>query len=129
MKKLVQKIMAGLAILLVSMGLVSSQLASAAEHSDVVTAVTITDTAGNPITEVGQFQTFRINADFALPDGQIKAGDTTVISLPDSIILSSGTAFEVKDSSGNVVANATVDSATKKVTLVYTDYPSTHSDV
>lgn len=31
MKKLVQKIMAGLAILLVSMGLVSSQLANAAE--------------------------------------------------------------------------------------------------
>lgn len=76
-----------------------------------------------------KWENFRINAKFSLPNGTVKEGDTTTITLPDKLAFGGVKNFEIKDKDGHTVANASIDSSTKKLTLTYTDYPETHSDV
>lgn len=104
--------------------------AKRALQNDVITSFTITDKDGHPLDHaVGQWENFRINGSFALPNGQISEGDTTTITLPTELKFGNTTAFELKDSSGNVVANATISPDTKQIVLTYTNYAETHSDV
>ena len=101
-----------------------------AAQNNVITSFTITDKNGNPLDHaVGQWENFRINGAFALPNGQISEGDTTTITLPSELKFGNTTAFELKDAAGNVVANATISPDTKQVVLTYTNYAETHSDV
>ncbi|MBW9325284.1 pilus assembly protein, partial [Enterococcus casseliflavus] len=96
----------------------------------VITSMSITDNNGDPLTEaIGQYDTFRVNGTFSLPNNLVKEGDTTTITLPPELRFGSKEAFELKDSSGNVVANVTVLSDTKQMILTYTNYAETHSDV
>ncbi|MGT2837349.1 Ig-like domain-containing protein [Streptococcus macacae] len=104
--------------------------ASAAEQGDVITKMYVTNREGNPLTdEIDQWEQFRLNADFKLPNNTVKAGDTTTVSLPKEITFATSASFDVQDSSGNVVAKAVVDKDTKKVTLTYTDFVENHSDI
>ncbi|WEI91643.1 Spy0128 family protein [Enterococcus casseliflavus] len=97
---------------------------------DVITSFSITDKNGAPLTEaVGQWETFRINGTFDLPNNQVKEGDTTTITLPPELRFGSNESFELKDSNGNIVANATVLSDSKQIILTYTDYAEIHSDI
>ena len=83
---------------------------------------------GNLDWELGQWATFRINADFDLAGKDVKAGDTTDITVPDALIITSDS-FDIKDVNTNeVIAHATVDKDNKKLSLTYTDYAEKHSD-
>ena len=124
----------GLIVLLLSfLGFLLSkdfQLARAAEKGDVITRMYVTDKDGKPITgKIAMWSQFRLNADFKLPNGVVKQGDTTTISLPDEITFDSATSFDITDSKGKVVAKAKVDNENKKVLLTYTNYAEHNSDV
>ncbi|WP_256958443.1 Ig-like domain-containing protein, partial [Vagococcus fluvialis] len=98
--------------------------------NNVITNITITDKNGNPLSQaVSQWENFRINGNFSLPNGQISAGDITTITLPTQLKFGNITDFEVKDVSGNIVANATISPLTKQIVLTYTSYAESHSDV
>lgn len=101
-----------------------------AVHNDVITNITaLLQDGSGPVGDVGEWQVFRLKADFELPNDTVHAGDTTVITLPDKLKFNQTASFEIKDSEGNVVANAVIDGAAKTVTLTYTDYPENHSDI
>lgn len=95
----------------------------AAEVGNVITRIYVTDANGNElIGDIRQWQTFRLNADFTLPDSQVKAGDTTKVKIPNEIEFLAPFAFSVTDAEGNIVANGVADPNTKTLTLTYTDY-------
>lgn len=61
-----------------------------------------------PQGDTGQWDVFRLYAEFALPNGTIRAGDTTTIRLPDKLKFNQTSSFEIRDTGKNVVANATI---------------------
>lgn len=82
-----------------------------------------------PVGDVEQWQVFRLNAKFNLPDLMVHEGDTTVITLPEKLKFNQTTEFDIKTGDGNVVAHAVIDGRAKTITLTYTDYTENHSDV
>ena len=101
-----------------------------AVQNDVITNITaLLQDGSGPVGDVGEWQVFRLKADFELPNDTVHAGDTTVITLPDKLKFNQTASFEIKDSDGNVVANAVIDGGAKTITLTYTDYPENHSDI
>lgn len=61
-----------------------------------------------PQGDTGQWDVFRLYAEDALPNGTIRAGDTTTIRLPDKLKFNQTSSFEIRDTGKNVVANATI---------------------
>lgn len=101
-----------------------------AVQNDVITKIEAqTYNGSGPQGSTGQWDVFRLYAEFALPNGQVHAGDTTVITLPEKLKFNQTSSFEIKDASGNVVANAVINGGAKTVTLTYTDYVDNNSDV
>lgn len=131
MKKLVLGLLVLPLLLVFSFFLGQKVTVSATEHADVITRMHFTDSKGNALTppDIGQWESFRINADFYLHNNEVKAGDTTVVQLPDVITFPSDDRFDLTDNDGNIVAKAVVDRQTKKVTITYEPYVETHSDV
>ncbi len=100
--------------------------AEAAVISDnIITSASVETT---PLYGV-QGSTVNLTMNFDLPNNTIKSGDTSVIQLPAGFTFAWSLGFDVKDSSGAVVAHAEANSATRTITLTYTDYPEKHSDV
>lgn len=99
-------------------------------HNDVITKMEaqVQDGSGS-ISEIGHFHIFRLSADFALPNGQVKKGDTTTIKIPDELMFNQTSSIEINDDEGHLIANAVFDFDNKKITLTYTDYAESHSDV
>ena len=99
-------------------------------HSNVITKANITDLEGKPITKpMPAWKAFRINAEYALPNNQIKEGDTTTLTLPKGFSPASPFNFEIK-AGNDVVANGQiVDGNPAKVVITYTKYAQEHSDV
>ena len=96
---------------------------------DTIKNIKVTNNEGGNLDwELGQWATFRINAEFDLAGKDVKAGDTTDITVPDALIITSQS-FDIKDDETNeVIAHATVDKDNKKISLTYTDYAEKHSD-
>ena len=96
---------------------------------DTIKNIKVTNNEGGNLDwELGQWATFRINADFDLAGKNVKKGDTTDITVPDALIITSQS-FEIRDVNTNeVIAHATVDKDNKKLSLTYTDYVEKHSD-
>ncbi len=108
----------------------SETLSPRAVINNIITSMSVTEENGNPISgTINQWESFRVNANFAIPNNIVKEGDTSNIKLPNEIKFFDNINFEVKDSQGNVVANAVINAATKTVTLTYTDYVESHSDI
>lgn len=80
-------------------------------------------------TSVGWYDTFRINVEFALPNGQVHRGDTTTINLPPELVFYQDYNFAIFDDQHNVIATAVIDASAKVIRLTYTSYPETNSDV
>ncbi|PMR63961.1 Spy0128 family protein [Streptococcus intermedius] len=100
------------------------------EVDNVITDLQIKDANGNPLNHaLKKWENFRITGKFKLPDNVVKAGDHTTIQLPNKITFWDDKGFDLKDSTGQVVAHATVDPKTKTITLKYTDYAQKHSGV
>ena len=96
---------------------------------DTIKNIKVTNNEGGNLDwELGQWATFRINADFDLAGKDVKAGDTTDITVPDALIITSQS-FEIRDVNTNeIIAHAKVDDVKKKISLTYTDYVENHSD-
>ncbi|MEB3060097.1 Cna B-type domain-containing protein [Parvimonas micra] len=99
-------------------------------HSNVITKAHITDLEGKPITEpMPAWKAFRINAEYELPNNQVKEGDTTTLTLPKGFSPASPFKFEIK-AGNDVVANGKiVDGNPAKVVITYTKYAQEHSHV
>ena len=108
-----------------------SSAANAKEWNDVITEMYVTNKDGNPIPPKGvqMWETFQVHVKFSLPNNTVNEGDTTTITLPETLRFPEWTDFEVKDSKDKVVAHAKINPTTKTITLTYTKYPSEHSDV
>ena len=128
-----------LLFLLTALFTLASQNASAEEttpavsvtgkFADTITIVNVTNNEGGNLDwDLAQWATFRINATYDLAGKNVKAGDQTVVTVPDALMITSDS-FEIRDINTNeVIAHATVDATNKKLTLTYTNYVETHSD-
>ncbi len=107
----------------------TSTVSVTGKFADTITSVNVTNNEGGDLTwELEQWASFRINATYDLAGKNVKAGDTTVVTVPDALIISSDS-FEIRDINTNeVIAHATVDAAKKSISLTYTDYVEKHSD-
>ena len=131
MKKLAIYLSIMLSLLIVSLTLFSKTVqAETSKKVDVITEVKIQNDQGGELTgPVGRFDTFRLNAKFAIGKrGTVKAGDTTEVKIDSPIDIKSQD-FEIKDPSDNLVAKAKVDAATGKIILTFTKYVETKDDV
>jgi len=96
---------------------------------DAITDVKVVNNEGGDLTwDLAQWATFRINANFDLTGKNVKAGDTTVMTVPDALVVTSQ-AFEIKDINTNeIIAYAKVNADNKSISLTYTDYVEKHDD-
>ena len=96
---------------------------------DTIKNIKVSNNEGGVLDwDLQQWATFRINADFDLSGKNVKAGDSTVITVPDALMITSST-FQIKDINTNeVIANAKVNPDNKSITITYTDYVEKHSD-
>ena len=104
--------------------------ADTSKKVDVITEVKIQNDKGEALTgPVGRFDTFRLNAKFALEGKNVKAGDTTEVSIASPIDIKSQD-FEINDSiTGKLIANAKVDAAAGKIILTFTKFVEEKNDV
>ncbi|MGT2712504.1 SpaA isopeptide-forming pilin-related protein, partial [Streptococcus oriscaviae] len=110
--------------------LASYRTVEAKTISGIVTSMSVTDAAGNPLTSgLDMWGQFRLYAEFALPNNIVEEGDTTVIQVPNEITFPLTAPFDVRTTGGELVAKGTFDGSTKTVTLTYTSYASGKSNV
>ncbi|RRD31263.1 cell wall anchor, partial [Streptococcus minor] len=130
-----KKLSSWLQLVILFLGIVVPSFSSlspveAKEVAGVITSMSLSNQDGAALGPgYDMWQQFRINATFALPNNTVSAGDTTTITLPPALAFAVTTSIELKDSNDNVVANATLDGDAKTITLTYTDYAETHSNV
>ena len=96
---------------------------------DTIQNVKVTNNEGGVLDwDLQQWATFRINADYDLSGKNVKAGDSTVVTVPDALMITS-TSFKITDiNTKEVIANAVVNPDNKSITITYTDYVEKHSD-
>ena len=96
---------------------------------DAITDVKVVNNEGGDLTwDLAQWATFRINANFDLKNKNVKAGDTTVMTIPDALVVTSQS-FEIRDINTNqIIAYAKVSADNKSISLTYTDYVEKHND-
>ena len=77
------------------------------KFADTITSVNVTNNEGGDLTwELEQWATFRINATYDLAGKNVKAGDTTVVTVPDALMITSDS-FEIRDVNTNeIIAHA-----------------------
>lgn len=97
--------------------------------ADIVDNISLTDSAGNSLTEVTQYTDIRVAIEFTLPDNEVSSGDTSTITLPAELMLESSITFNVTNADREIIAVAKADPISNTVTLTYTDFVETHSNV
>ena len=99
------------------------------KYVDTIQNVRVSNNEGGVLDwELKQWATFRLNADFNLTGKNVKAGDQTIITVPDALMINSDS-IEIKDINTNeVIAHAKLSADNKSITLTYTDYVEKHSD-
>ena len=113
MKKLAVYLSIVCSLLIVSLTLFSKTVqAETSKKVDVITEIKIQNSKGEELaTGLGRYDTFRLNAKFALEGKNDKAGD---IKSQD---------FEINDTiTGKKIADAKVDAKTGKIVLTFTDF-------
>ena len=96
---------------------------------DTIQNVKVSNNEGGELNwDLQQWATFRINADYNLSGKNVKAGDSTVVTVPDALMITN-TSFKIRDINTNeIIANAEVSPDNKFITITYTDYVEKHSD-
>ena len=114
-------------LFMVSVGTVQ---AAAAKEVDVITEFKIQNAQGEELaTGLGRYDTFRLNAKFALEGKGVKAGDTTTVTIDGPIDIKSQN-FEINDAiTGDKIADAVVDAKTGKIVLTFTEFVEKKNDV
>ena len=100
-----------------------------------ITGISLTDNNGNALgANVAKDAEVRINYTWSIPnriDGQdldVNSGDYYRLQLPQEIKIYSAISSNINDTSGNRVATMNINTS-GLVTITFTDYPSTHSNV
>ena len=96
---------------------------------DTIQNIKVSNNEGGVLDwDLQQWATFRINADYDLSGKNVKAGDSTVVTVPDALMITN-TSFQILDiNTKEVIANAEVSPDSKSITITYTDYVEKHSD-
>ena len=96
---------------------------------DTIKNVKVSNNEGGDLNwDLQQWATFRINADYDLSGKNVKAGDSTVVTVPDALMITSAS-FKIRDiNTKEIIANADVNPDNKSITITYTDYVEKHSD-
>ena len=131
MKKLAVYLSIVCSLLIVSLTLFSKTVqAETSKKVDVITEIKIQNSKGGELTTgLGQWDTFRLNAKFALEGKDVKAGDTTEVVIASPIDIKSQD-FEINDSiTGKKIADAKVDAKTGKIVLTFTEFVQKKNDV
>ena len=135
MKKLAIFLSIVCSLLIVSLTLFSKTVqADTSKKVDVITEIKIqNDKGGELTTGLGQWDTFRLNAKFALEGKDVKAGDTTEVVIASPIDIKSQD-FEIRDPKiedpkESLIANAKVDAKTGKIVLTFTEFVQKKNDV
>ncbi|WP_241433109.1 Ig-like domain-containing protein, partial [Listeria cornellensis] len=71
----------------------------------------------------------QVNYNWAIPDGTVKAGDTMIVKMPAELQLEAGIDFDIKDAQGNTVGTAKVNPTTNEITVTFTDYAESRTNV
>ena len=98
---------------------------------DTIKNIQVSREKGGSIdSPIGQWDQFKITADFDLTGKDVKAGDTTELLLSDPLIIANQS-FDITTTTEpkQVIAHGLVDKDNKKLTLTYTDYVENHSKV
>ena len=98
---------------------------------DTIKNIQVSRAQGGSIdSPIGQWDQFKITADFDLTGKDVKAGDTTELLLSDPLIIANQS-FDITTTTEpkQVIAHGLVDKDNKKLTLTYTDYVENHSKV
>ncbi|SFE02818.1 LPXTG-motif cell wall anchor domain-containing protein [Peptostreptococcaceae bacterium pGA-8] len=99
-------------------------------HNNVIKSIRLTKAdLTTPIQTIGESQQMQLVADFSLPNNTVKEGDRTVIQIPNELAIYKGETFPIKNTAGEIIANAVVDPDAKTITVTYTKYVEEHSDV
>ena len=102
----------------------------AAKEIDAITQFSITDKDGKPLNKpLQQWERFKINGTFTLPNNEVQEGDYTTITLPKELVLVKSSDFDIVDKNGNIVARAAVDAENRTLKLTYTKYVEDKSDI
>ena len=131
MKKLAIYLLMMLSLLMVCFTLFSKIVnAETSKKVDVITDVKVQNSDGGDLTApLGRYDTFRLNAKFALEGKNVKAGDTTEVVIASPIDIKSQD-FEITDSiTSKVIAKAKVDATTGKIVLTFTKFVEEKNDV
>ena len=131
MKKLAIYLLMMLSLLMVCFTLFSKIVnAETSKKVDVITDVKVQNNDGGDLTApLGRYDTFRLNAKFALEGKNVKAGDTTEVVIASPIDIKSQD-FEINDSiTGKLIANAKVDATTGKIVLTFTKFVEEKNDI
>ena len=117
-------------LMLLGMTPVTRQAFAETQHNDVITDVKLTkEDLTTPVGSIGYGQQMQFVAKFSLPNNKVHTGDKTVIPVPKELEIYKKETFPVKNANGDTIANAVVDPATKTITMTYTDYVESHSDI
>ncbi|MGT2757173.1 Ig-like domain-containing protein [Streptococcus ovuberis] len=75
----------------------------------------------DPLDSVEQWELFRVNVDFFIPETIARGGDKLEITLPSELKFGNLAAFDVQDEEGAIIGKARMNPGTKTLTLTYTD--------
>ena len=131
MKKLAASLSMIFSLLIISFGIFTTNVSAAtSKNVDVITEVNIQNAQGGELTgSLDRYDTFRLSAKFALEGKNVKAGDTTELTISAPIDIKSQD-FEINDTiTGKKIADAKVDAATGKIVLTFTDFAQKKNDV
>ncbi|AHI55378.1 collagen binding domain-containing protein [Listeria ivanovii] len=96
--------------------------------SNFFTKVALQNQNGEDTTNFKENSRVRVAYDFVITQ-PVVSGETMTLTIPAQLKLINFGGFPVNDAEGNTIANATVDPTTGTITLTFTDYVNTHTDL
>ncbi|KGL39271.1 hypothetical protein BMT55_09605 [Listeria newyorkensis] len=124
MKKM-KKLLTMLMITVITLTVIPFNFSSASTNhgSNLITSVSLDKTT------VNFSEKFQVNYTWAIPDGTVKAGDTMIVKMPAELKLEAGLDFDLKDAQRNIVGRAQVNPTTNEITVTFTDYAESRTNV
>ena len=117
-------------LMLLGMTPVTRQAFAETQHNDVITDIKLTESdLTTPAVWANETKQMQLLAKFSLPNNKVHAGDKTVIPVPKELEITKKETFPIKNEKGDVIANAVTDPDTKTITVTYTSFVDSHSDI
>ncbi|MBC1543375.1 collagen binding domain-containing protein [Listeria cossartiae] len=116
-------------LFLIASGFLSPKAEAATDYgSSFFTNVALQNQNGVPATNFKENSRVRVAYDFVITQ-PVTSGETMTLTIPNQLKLINFGGFPVDDAAGNTIANATIDPTTGTITLTFTDYVNTHTDL